>query len=121
MQNEENDVLEEIEMLMNKWLQFDENIIKIKNNLKELTIQKKITEDKIIELMQSHKKEELLLKSSGQRIKLSTNNVKKKKNITDIKNLLNQMLSIEDYNKINTEIDVPQSITSKTILKKYKS
>ena len=31
------------------------------------------------------------------------------------------MLTIEEYNKINSEIDIPQSITSKTILKKYKS
>lgn len=111
----------DIENLMNKWLQLEETVIKIKNNLKEHTIQKKVIEDKIIELMKEYQKEELLLKSSGQRIKLATSNVKKKKNISDIKQLLNEMLSVDDYNKVNTEIDIPQSIVSKTILKKYKT
>ena len=123
IENEEDkDLLQqEIEAYMNKWLQLDDNILKIKNSLKDLIIQKKIAEEKIIELMQENKKEEMILQSSGQRIKLSTTNVKKKKNLTDIKNILNEMLTIEEYNKINSEIDIPQSITSKTILKKYKS
>ena len=81
IENEEDkDLLQqEIEAYMNKWLQLDDNILKIKNSLKDLIIQKKIAEEKIIELMQENKKEEMILQSSGQRIKLSTTNVKKKK------------------------------------------
>jgi hypothetical protein len=113
---------QDLETYMMTWLELDDNMKKQKLQLREQNQQKKHLEEKILLLMEENKKEEIYVKSSGENIKVSKSNkvIKKKKNMTTIKGILNEMLSQDQYSKINTVIDTPQSIEEKSILKLQK-
>ena len=109
--------MSEIENAIESYLQIDDILTKKKEHIKDLTIQKKVLETKIMDLMGD---KELYMETSGRKWKINTVEIKKKKTVKDIQDVLKSYLNTSDLAELNDVINTPKEVLSKKVLKKYK-